>query len=403
MNNQEQVRRRFLKYLAASPVFASPLGMGAVGALLPGQILGQIVEDEDFIPDSAEAAVNIFDMERAAHSSLSRAHWTYLSQGVEDEVTLRANRKGFGKITLRSRRLIDVSKVDTATELFGIPLHSPILLSPVGVMGAMHEFGEVEAARGARVTGHKQILSTVASYNIETVSEALGEPAWFQLYPSTSWDLTMALVRRAEAAGSPVLFLTVDVPARNQDRMRRFDRRSDECTECHDFVEEKGNFVGLDRPAGAGVFNPGMDWDFVRRLKDSTSMKLVLKGITSAEDATLCIENGVDGILVSNHGGRAEESGVGTIESLPEVADAVQGRIPILLDGGIRRGTDIIKALALGADAVCIGRPYAWGLSAFGQAGVTQVLRILDQELQIAMKQFGVNTIPGISNAIIRS
>ena len=132
-------------------------------------------------------------------------------------------------------------------------------------------------------------------------------------------------------------------------------------------------------------------------------MKLVLKGITSAEDATLCIENGVDGILVSNHGGRAEESGVGTIESLPEVADAVQGRIPILLDGGIRRGTDIIKALALGADAVCIGRPYAWGLSAFGQAGVTQVLRILDQELQIAMKQFGVNTIPGISNAIIRS
>jgi len=401
--NKEHARRRFLKYLAASPVFASRLGMGAAGSLLSGLSLGQILEDADYIPASAQAAVNIFDMERAARSSMSRAHWTYLSQGVDDELTLKANRDGFGKITLRSRRLIDVSTVDTSTELFGIKLQSPILLSPIGVMGSMHEFGELEAARGARVTGHKQILSTVASYNVETVSEALGEPAWFQLYPTTSWDLTQALVRRAEAAGSPVLFLTVDIPARNQDRMRRFDRSADECTECHDFVEEKGNFTGLNRPAGAGVFNPGMDWDFVRRLKDSTSMKLVLKGITSGEDAALCLENGVDGILVSNHGGRAEESGVGTIESLPEVAAAVQGRIPVLLDGGIRRGTDIIKALALGADAVCIGRPYAWGLAAFGQDGVAQVLRILDQELQVSMRQFGARTIAEITSEIIRS
>lgn len=401
--NNEHARRKFLKYLAASPVIASQFGLGTAGSLLSGQALGQILEDSDYIPASAAAAVNIFDMERAARSSLSRAHWTYLSQGVEDEFTLRANRDGFGKIKLRSRRLIDVSTVDTATELFGMKMHSPILLSPIGVMGSLHEFGEVEVARGARVTGHKQILSTVASNNIGTVSEALGEPAWFQLYPTMSWDLTLALVRRAEAAGSPVLFLTVDVPARNQDRMRRFDRSAEECTECHDFVEEKGNFTGLNRPAGAGVFNPGMNWDFVRRLKDSTSMKLVLKGITAGEDAALCLENGVDGILVSNHGGRAEESGVGTIESLPEVVAAVQGRIPVLLDGGIRRGTDIIKALALGADAVCVGRPYAWGLSAFGQDGVTQVMRILDRELQISMQQFGARTIAEITREIIRN
>jgi isopentenyl diphosphate isomerase/L-lactate dehydrogenase-like FMN-dependent dehydrogenase len=213
------------------------------------------------------------------------------------------------------------------------------------------------------------------------------------------------LVRHAESAGCPVLALTVDLTVgRNTEtleRMRRIDKR--ECATCHapgTNYSRKPMFAGIDMK-GVDFFQPAMTWDFVKRLKDSTKMKLVLKGIETREDAQACCEHGVDGIIVSNHGGRAEESGRGTIECLPEVVAGAAGRIPVLVDGGIRRGTDIVKALALGARAVGVGRPYIWGLSAFGQAGVERVLEILRTELELVMRQCGARSISQIQRSMV--
>jgi len=394
MNKTDYSRRKLLQFLAGSPV------AGALPAWA-----AQRLDDRDYIAASADMAVNVWDMENVAMQNWSQAHWTYISQGVDDELTLRANRTGYEKLHLRARRLVDVSRIDFSTELFGEPLHSPILLAPVGGTGMAHKDGEKEVARGAAQTGHKMILSTAATYGIEEVAQARGEPVWFQLYPTNVWEITQGLVRRAEAAGSTVLFLTVDIPARNQDRMRRFDREAEECAECHipgTTIADRAMLQGLQVPPGTNVSNPAMDWDFVRRLRDFTRMKLVIKGITLPEDAALAVAAGVDGIHVSNHGGRADESGYATIDSLPEVVDEVNGKVPVIVDGGIRRGTDVLKALAQGADAVCIGRPYLWGLGAFGAEGVSKVLTILDSELEVAMKQAGTPTLVDVTRQTVR-
>jgi isopentenyl diphosphate isomerase/L-lactate dehydrogenase-like FMN-dependent dehydrogenase len=248
-------------------------------------------------------------------------------------------------------------------------------------------------------------MSVAATFGLEEVVAARGDTVWFQLFPTDAWAVTRGLLRRVERAGTRVVFLTVDVPARNQDRMRRFDRSSDACRSCHPpggSFADKAMMRGLTLPPGAHVVSSSMDWDFVRQLKDATDMQLVIKGITLPEDAERAIAHGADGIVVSNHGGRAEESGFATIESLPEVAAAVAGRIPVLVDGGIRRGTDVLKALALGADAVLVGRPYIWGLAAFGAAGVARVMQILDQELDIAMRQAGTPSLADVGANIIR-
>jgi len=390
-------KRKFLQFLAGSPLLA---GLGSLPALS-----AQRLNDSDYIAESAQWAVNVFDMENVAIQNWRQAHWTYISQGVDDELTLRANREGYERLHLRARRLIDLSRFNMQTELFGHTMPSPIIMAPVGGLGMAHSDGDVEAARGIRATGHKMIMSTAATFGIEEITEARGEPVWYQLYPTNIWELTQGMLRRVEATGADVLFLTVDIPARNQDRMRRFDRNSDSCTDCHipgTTFADKAMLQGLNAPRNIGSQNPSMDWDWVKRLRDSTNMKLVIKGITLPEDAELAVAAGVDGIHVSNHGGRGDESGYATIDSLPEVVSVVQGRIPVIVDGGIRRGTDILKALALGADAVCIGRPYVWGLGAFGAQGVEKVFRILDNELEVAMKQAGTPTLTDITSAAVR-
>ena len=387
-------KRKFLQFLASSPLFS---GLPALAA--------QRLNDSDYIAESAQWAVNVFDMENVAIQHWRQAHWTYISQGVDDELTLRANREGYERLNLRARRLIDLSGFTMQTELFGHTMPSPIIMAPVGGLGMAHADGDVEAARGIRATGHKMIMSTAATFGIEEITQARGEPIWYQLYPTNIWELTQGMLRRVEATGADVLFLTVDIPARNQDRMRRFDRSSDSCTDCHipgTTFADKAMLQGLNAPRNIGSQNPSMDWDWVKRLRDSTTMKLVIKGITLPEDAELAMATGVDGIHVSNHGGRGDESGYATIDSLPEVVSVVQGRVPVIVDGGIRRGTDILKALALGADAVCIGRPYVWGLGAFGAEGVEKVFRILDNELEVAMKQAGTPTLADITRAAVR-
>ena len=382
-------RRAFLRFLASSPAMYAG-----------GSVLSQSISDS-YAPEvigSPADAINVFDFHEVARQVLIPGHYTYMALGTDDGGTLRANREGFEQYRLKMRRLVDVREIDTSIELFSESYSLPILIAPCGSQKAFHPDGEVAVARAAQSRGVEQVLSTVTSTAVEDVNRAHGRPVWFQLYTNPDWEGTQAIVRRAETSGCPVLALTVDLPASNREALARFRRdTNDECQVCHapnaEVIPPKPMYAGtaINRPDTSF-----MNWDYVDRLKDFTSMRLMLKGIVTAEDASLAVEHGVDGIIVSNHGGRSENSGRSTIESLPEVVDAVQKRVPVIVDGGFRRGTDIFKALALGADAIAIGRPYLWGLASFGQDGVETVLDLLARELEIVMKQAGTVRISDI-------
>ncbi|MBM3840054.1 MAG: alpha-hydroxy-acid oxidizing protein [Verrucomicrobia bacterium] len=392
-------RRAFLKFLAGSPLFAPAARLLLSEGSLSETHAAAAVEP---VIASPEAALNVFNFETAARAKLPPAHWGYLATGVEDDATLRANRSAFSKYHIRPRRLVDVRQIDASTRLLGEELASPILLAPVGSQKAFHDDGEVAVARGAKAQRHQMILSTQTTSSIEDVNAAYGSPVWYQLYPTSSWEVTRGLLKRVQAAGCRVVTVTVDqLSFRSTETFQRFRRTDDrDCAECHSprvFGRHKPMYQGLNTTGVTSNLYAGLTWDFVDRLRQETTMKIVLKGIVTREDARLSVEHGVDGILVSNHGGRAEESGWGTLDSLPEVLEAVAGKMPVLIDGGIRRGTDVFKALALGARAVCIGRPYIWGLAAFGQAGVEKVLNLLRLELDLAMKHAGTRTLRDIT------
>jgi isopentenyl diphosphate isomerase/L-lactate dehydrogenase-like FMN-dependent dehydrogenase len=399
-------RRRFLTFLASSPLLALSAS-GPWSALVETAQAAESDGPTRALIASANDALNVFDFELVARQKLPPAHYGYLATGVDDDATLLANRTGFSKIQIRARRLVDVSRIDTSTELFGTTWKTPIVLAPVGSQKAFHADGEMASARAAGGRGHLQILSTGTTTSVENVTSAWRGPIWYQLYPTDTWRITQALVKRAERAGCPVLVLTVDLPfGRNTETEVRF-RQSDtrQCASCHQpgwagYFRRKPMFDGLDL-TGVSMAAPGLTWEVVRRLRDITKLKLVLKGIETREDAELAVRHGVDGIIVSNHGGRAQEGGRGTIECLPEVVDGVQGKLPVLIDGGFRRGTDIFKALALGARGICIGRPYIWGLAAFGQAGVDKVLDILTRELVLMMRHAGTTSVGKIDRSFI--
>ena len=387
-------RRSFLRFLASSP---------AVCAAPP--VLAQNTADPYAPQVIAEAgdAINVFDFHEVAKQVLMPGHYTYMALGTDDAGTLRANREGFEQFGLRMRRLVDVREIDQSIELFGERYSSPVLIAPCGSQKAFHPEGEIAVTRAARTRGAELILSTQSSTAVEEVNAARGRPVWFQLYAKQEWEATYAMVKRVEASGCPVLALTIDIPASNREVLARFRRETnEECLVCHGpdagVIPPKPILNGVPESTFGTAF---MDWDFVDRLKESTSMRLVLKGVVTAEDASLAVEHDVDGIIVSNHGGRSEDSGRSTIECLPEVIDAVDGRIPVIVDSGFRRGTDIFKALALGADAIAIGRPYLWGLASFGQEGVETVLDLLARELEIVMQQAGTASIADIRRSHI--
>jgi isopentenyl diphosphate isomerase/L-lactate dehydrogenase-like FMN-dependent dehydrogenase len=351
---------------------------------------------------TAKDVLNVLDMEEQARKKVSPAHWGYQATGVDDDLTLKANRTGFQKVQLRPRRLVDVSTVDTKIELFGASWESPLFLCPVGGQKSFHTLGEIGVAQAAKVKNVTQCLSTQSSISVEDVAKALGKAPWFQLYMPPDWAATERMVRRVEATGCPVLAWTVDLlGGRNTETAERFrltDTRN--CAQCHTDARGGRN----PRPMTMGIPEGAprqATWAYVERLKKMTTMKVIIKGIETAEDGRLARESGADGVIVSNHGGRATETYRGTIEALPEVVDAVGGRIPVLIDGGFRRGTDIYKALALGASAVGIGRPYIWGLGAFGQEGVERVIDILRAELTMVMRQCGTPSISRISRASV--
>ncbi len=415
--NKAETRRKFLRLLAGSPLFALsgfPYGPfskflvsrhGEVGQVFDA--LAALGQNETLIT-SPDQALDVMDFEPAARKALPPAHFGYLATGVDDDATVRANREGFTKFQIRARRLVNVENIDMSVRLFGTRWDTPIVLSPVSSQKAFHPEGEIAVARAARSKGHLQILSTVGTSSVEDVTAARGMPIWQQLYPTDVWEVGRAIVKRAQAAGCPVLVLTVDLhEGSNRETLFRSERvDTRQCSLCHasgfsGYVRRKPMFDGLDVSRVKGLLAPWLDWDFVKRLRDTTTMKLVLKGIVTHEDAQLAVEHGVDGIIVSNHGGRSEETLRSTIESLPEVLKGASGKLPVIVDGGFRRGTDIFKAMALGASAVGIGRPYCWGLAAFGQPGVEAVLEILRRELQIIMRQTGTISIDKISRAYV--
>jgi len=392
-------RRRFLEFAAASPC----------AELWAQEAWAQGAPDQSLIASPSEA-LNIFDFEEVAHRKVQPGHWAYMSSGVDSDVTLRANREGYSHLELRPRRLHDATKVDMRVELFGTTYDSPIFTCPTGGEKSFHPDGEIGVARAAKAKGTLQILSTSSSTGVEDVNKALGRPVWYQLYAPSTWEACQKILDRVSNAGCNVVLLTVDnTTGRNSEtymRMRPKDLR--QCASCHQgpnpgtAVSERRMYDGIDM-SNVNTQNPTMDWAFMDRLRKAWKGKLLIKGIDTAEDAKLSLDHGLDGILVSNHGGRSTETGRATIEALPEVVGAVGGRIPVLVDGGVRRGTDVFKALALGAKAVGIGRPMLWGLGAFGEAGVERVLAILQAEFKLTMGNCGTQKLADITRSYVAS
>ena len=292
-------------------------------------------------------------------------------------------------------------------ELFGTVYDSPIFLCPTSGHKAFSPGGELAVARAAKARGTLQFLSTATSTGVEDVNKELGRPVWQQFYAPSTWEACEKILERVEAAGCSVIALTVDnTTGRNSETfLRTRPKNTTQCTTCHESADgptahERPMYDGVNM-TGVSALDPAMDWAFVDRLRKFWKGKFIIKGIDTREDARLCVEHGVDAILVSNHGGRATETLRPTIEALPEVVAEVGGRVPVFVDGGIRRGTDVFKALALGATAVGIGRPYLWGLGAFGQAGVDRVLEILQAELKLAMGNCGTQKVSDVSRAYV--
>jgi isopentenyl diphosphate isomerase/L-lactate dehydrogenase-like FMN-dependent dehydrogenase len=389
-----QNRRRFLRLLAASPI--------AAGLNLPSNWMSAALAQsaEDGLIAAAKDAINVFDFEAVAQKKIPIGHFSYLC-GVEDEGTLRANREGFNHYQLRVRRLVDIGKIDTSVTLFGRKWETPILVCPIGSTGAFHPEGEVAVARGAKAGRFAQVLSTVASKPIEDVAKAKGEPVWYQLYRDADWNKTLGMIRRAEAAGAPAMAFTIDNfggrKMEVQERGRRADTRN--CGACHKPGQQKP--MRTTKPVGPPLVDAGSPtWDYVKRLKDATSMKLLLKGIVTREDAERAIEYGADGVWVSNHGGRAENSLLSTIDCVAAWrrgcrprCDHRRQRLPT------RHGH--LQGAGTGATAVGVGRPHVWGLGAFGHEGVEAVLEILRTELEMVMRQAGTRSLPEITRSFV--
>src|SRR3954471_14528295 len=404
-------RRRFLRFLAASPLLAAS-DFSAIAAETPSRLPDPMIwapRNLDKLITSPKEAINIFDFEAVAAKNLPPAHFGYMAGGVNDDVTLRANREGFLKFQLRPRRLVDVSKVDMSTEILGVKYETPIVIAPSGGHYAYHAEGEPAVARAAKVGDHLQILSTNSTTSIKDVIANRGKPIWYQLYATNKFEVAKHHVESAEQQGAIAVAVTIDSSGgRNQETLRRLARTdSRDCAQCHDRSSLTANykrrpmFQGADLSGLTDIAATALTWEKLKRIRDLTKMKMVLKGILAWEDAKLAAENGYDGIIVSNHGGRAGDLGRSSIDALPEIIEAA-GSMPVLIDSGFRRGTDIVKALCMGAKGVAVGRPYLWGLGAFGQAGVEGVLGILRTELRAAMQQVGAPSIKHLVPAMVK-
>jgi 4-hydroxymandelate oxidase len=352
--------------------------------------------------------LRIDEYEATARDVLSTMVYDYYAGGAHDEVTLRANREAYERYRLQYRVLREVGGRTTSIEILGTPVAMPILIAPTAFQQMANPEGEVATARAAAGAGTIMVLSTLSTRPIEEVAAASGGRLWFQLYVYRDRALTADLVRRAEAAGATALVVTVDAPVwgvRERDVRNRFQlpqglRMANLVGTGRDtFPHAEGS--GLAAYVG-GLFEESLGWRDVDWLCAQTRLPVLIKGVARGDDAALGVEHGAAGIIVSNHGGRQLDGAPPTIEVLEEVAEGVAGRAALLVDGGIRRGTDVVKALALGADAVLVGRPILWGLAAGGERGVAGVLEILRSELDLAMGLCGARSIGEITRDLVR-
>lgn len=398
-------RRELLKWLGASPLLLNsgfPINASELPkdpmVWSPGMDLGQF-----YLIKNPSEAINVFDFEIAAYKNVPVAHFGFMVSGIDDEVTLRENREAFLKYQLLPRRMRNVNKIDMSINLFGKKWPSPLIIGPTGGNRAYNPMGEIAVAQAAKNGNYLNILSNAASTSYEDVVAAREGDVWFQLYATEDFSVARQVVQRVQKAGCPVLEITTDLIAtRNLETFSRF-RRADTrvCSNCHidgpGSFKDRPNYDNINVSKAEGMQDTRMTWDFIKRIRDLTQMKIVLKGILTEQDAQMCLKYGVDGIHVSNHGGRAEDNMRGSLECLPDVVKVAKGKVPILFDSGIRRGTDVFKAVALGADAVCIGRPYLWGLGAFGQPGVEKVMDIIKYEFFAIMQQMGTVSLKEIN------
>lgn len=332
----------------------------------------------------------------------------FLASGVGDEITIRANREAFTRMRLRPRALVDVSHLDTCVRLLGREHALPLALAPTAYTRVFHPEGECAVARGAHDAGVTYTAALFSTTTIEDIRAQSAGPLWLQLYLLQDRGLMREIMQRAEAAGVEAFCLTVDHPipgARNQERRARFEL-PDGLRRVH--LDKLGDAAGrLGRPVAGGrnLYNPLMDasitWKDAESLIASTRLPVLLKGILDPDDAELAVSAGAAAIVVSNHGGRTVDQLPATLDALPPIVERVAGRVPLLVDGGVRRGTDIVIARALGADAVLIGRPYVHGLAVAGAAGVTQVVNILRQELEMAMALLGRTSLDQIDRSVL--
>jgi isopentenyl diphosphate isomerase/L-lactate dehydrogenase-like FMN-dependent dehydrogenase len=360
-------------------------------------------------PPHLEGLLSVAEFEAAARAVLPPAHFGYLATGVDDDRTVSWNHEAYGQLEISVRRFADVSRTDLSIDLFGTHWPSPVYLSAVSAQRAFHPEAELATARAAASRSALMMLSAGGSTGPEDVMAARGAPIWQQIYPTDDWEVARAVIERAQRAGCSAIVLTVDNhwPRYNETLVRAMRQDPRNCTDCHvnnshDFVRKAPIYQGVDVSRVKESTQPSaLTWEYLDRARGLVKGKLLIKGIMRGDEAADCVRHGADGVIVSNHGGRDEESLRSTIECLPDVVAACRGRVPVLVDGGIRRGTDVFKALALGASAVGIGRPQIWGLAPYGQAGVEAILDIYARELRAIMRQAGTPSVASITRDFV--
>eukprot|EP00188_Purpureofilum_apyrenoidigerum_P003356 Plantae.Rhodophyta-Purpureofilum_apyrenoidigerum.ctg34837.p1 GENE.Plantae.Rhodophyta-Purpureofilum_apyrenoidigerum.ctg34837~~Plantae.Rhodophyta-Purpureofilum_apyrenoidigerum.ctg34837.p1 ORF type:complete len:429 (+),score=73.99 Plantae.Rhodophyta-Purpureofilum_apyrenoidigerum.ctg34837:117-1289(+) len=355
-----------------------------------------------------DAPVNIAELHARAKAKLTPMVYGYYSSGANDEQTLQDNEEGFRRLRFRPRVLVDVSNANMMTEVLGVRISFPLIVAPTAMQRMAHPEGELATSRAVAKAGTIMGLSSWSTTPLEDVAkEAPGAPRWFQLYVYKDREVTKQLVQRAEAAGYKAIALTVDTPRlgrREADIKNQFSLPPHLTMANFTNVKQKGmkNQGGSGLAAYvASLIDRSLSWKDIDWLKSITKMPILAKGVVTAEDTVLAIQHGCAGIIVSNHGARQLDGVVSTIDALEEVVQAAQGRVPVFVDSGVRRGTDIVKALALGAKGVMIGRPVVWGLSVAGEAGVSYVLDLLKNEFDLAMSLCGCVKVSDITRDMV--
>lgn len=376
------------------------MGLAALVAgspLLAAQRDPRPLGDHRRIPGFAEMT-SVFDFEPVFHGNVPQTVYDYTAHGADSEFTIRRNRDAFGWVDVLPRPPIDTTAVDTRTTVLGLSLDFPLFVAPTALQAALHPDGEVGMHQAATATNTPFIISNNSSQPAEKIATSSSGPAWFQFYPRRSLDESRAILERVQGAGCQAIVVTVDQQATFYERTQH--------------LRNLGGSprTGPARPAASVARNPyrvietrlWYEWQYLDQVRPFITGPMLVKGILTAEDARLCVEHGAQGIIVSNHGGRSLDYGPSTLEVLPEIVDAVRGRVPVLVDSGFRRGADVMKALALGASAVCLGRATRWGLGAFGTPGAQRVIEMIQAELVAAMAAAGRRSLADLDRTAIR-